>query len=164
MKRTIFLLTAGVLGLGLITGCSGSSQSPQPSIPRLTGDQRVDGLHVYDTGCGESKDAVSPSQIQVGTVRGMFWLEQYKAGGRCAHAYWARFQPDALSKGSFSVTIQAGDQGILYSTPSDSRAGSDSLSPDFMTFVVDAKTAHTVAACVTIGSDATKQCLSATVS
>ena len=163
MKRTIFSLVATMLCGAAIVACSEPSQSPKSSIPTTTKPAVVEGLHIYDTRCGDSKDAKGPSQIQVGTVRGTLRLEQSTTDQECRYAYWGKFQPDALSKGSFAVTIQA-DQGTLYSTSSDSLAGSDKLYPDVKSLVVDGSSKHTVQACVTVGSDVTKQCLTATVS
>jgi len=165
MKRAIFSLAAMLFCGVMATGCSGSAQPPRSSIPSLTGEQRVDELHIYDTQCGDSKDAAGPSQVQVDTVRGTFRLEQSTtAAPECRYAYWAKFQPDVRSKGSFLVTIQA-DQGASYSTSSDVQAGTgtDNSFLDFMTPVVDGRSKHTVQACVTTGNDATKQCLKVTV-
>ena len=162
-KRAIFLSVAATMLSALLVGCAGSSQPPKPSLPTSTNASKVDGLHTYDVGCGGNKEVVTPSQIQVGTVRGTLRLEQSTDSNECRYAYWGKFHPDLLSKGGFSVTIQA-DQRTLYLTPSDTATSADNSSFDVFSLVVDATGAHTVKTCVTTGSDETRQCLTAIVS
>lgn len=110
---------AGSLLLAL-TSCGGENESsgtgttpapvPTSSAPAAT-PTSIDGVEVKSTPCWQPADDVSSKNVATANgLKGTIAVRKsLAAGALCDRYYWARFQPAADSKGSFTVTFKKGD-------------------------------------------------------